>query len=95
MFLFSLDFSSRIHRKNPEALIKAFKIQSAAFPEKNEDVVLVIKSKWVKTVEQQVNDYRMLEEWIQGDPRIRLINETYTRDSLQERVKLWSVINGV
>ena len=76
VFLFSLDFSSRIHRKNPEALVKAFK---EAFLGKDQNVVLVIKSKLVSSVEQQVSDYRMLEEWVKADSRIRLINETYTK----------------
>ncbi|MCF8128206.1 MAG: glycosyltransferase family 4 protein [Deltaproteobacteria bacterium] len=88
VFLFSLDFSSRIHRKNPEGLIKAFK---AAFPEKDEHVALVIKSKLVRTVEQQVNDYRILEEWIQGDSRIRLINETYTKDQMLDLINCCDV----
>ena len=76
VFLFSLDFSSGLHRKNPEALVKAFK---EAFPEKDQNVVLVIKSKLVSTVEQQVRACRVLEEWVKADSRIRLINETYTK----------------
>lgn len=83
VFLFSLDFSSRIHRKNPEALVKAFK---EAFPETDQHVALVIKSKWVSTVEQQVRDYRMLEEWVKGDSRIRLINEIYTKDQMLDLI---------
>lgn len=83
VFLFSLDFSSRIHRKNPEALVEAFK---EAFPDQDQNVVLVIKSKLVTTVEQQVSDYRMLEEWVKADFRIRLINETYTKDQMLDLI---------
>ena len=83
VFLFSLDFSSRIHRKNPGALVKAFK---EAFPEKDQNVVLVIKSKLVSSVEQQVSDYRMVEDWVKADSRIRLINEIYTKDQMLDLI---------
>ena len=83
MFLFSLDFSSRIHRKNPRAVVEAFK---RAFTEDERDVVLVIKSKLVTSVEQQVRDYELLQEWVRGDSRIRLINETYSKDQMLDLI---------
>jgi len=83
VFLFSLDFSSRIHRKNPRAVVGAFK---RAFPGVERDVALVIKSKLVDSVAQQVNDYAMLQEWVQGDSRIHLINEVYTKDQMLDLI---------
>lgn len=83
VFLFSLDFSSRIHRKNPRAIIEAFK---RAFSEKERDVVLVIKSKLVASVAQQVRDYELLQGWVKGDSRIRLINETYGKDQMLDLI---------
>ena len=83
VFFFSLDFSSRIHRKNPGAIVEAFK---RAFPEKERDVILVIKSKLVTSVEQQVRDYGLLQEWVRGDSRIRLINETYSKDQMLDLI---------
>lgn len=41
LFLFSYDFNSSSARKNPEAVVRAFK---KAFPDKNEPVYLVVKS---------------------------------------------------
>jgi hypothetical protein len=83
VFLFSLDFSSRIHRKNPGAVVEAFK---RAFPGGERDVVLVIKTKLVDSVVQQVDDYAMLQEWVQGDYRIHLINEVYSKDQMLDLI---------
>jgi glycosyltransferase involved in cell wall biosynthesis len=49
-------------------------------------VVLVIKSKLVSSVEQQVSDYRMVEDWVKADSRIRLINEIYTKDQMLDLI---------
>ena len=83
VFLFSLDFSSRIHRKNPKAVIEAFK---KAFPAHNRHVTLVIKSKLVSSVRQQVSDYEALEKWVRGDPRIKFIHETYDKDRMLDLI---------
>ena len=88
VFLFSLDFSSRIHRKNPGAVVEAFK---RAFPGGERDVVLVIKAKLVDSVAQQVDDYAMLQEWVQGDSRIHLINEVYTKDQMLDLINCCDV----
>jgi glycosyltransferase involved in cell wall biosynthesis len=79
VFLFSLDFSSRIHRKNPEGVIKAFK---TAFPAGRHDVLLVIKTKIAESVAQQVKDYNLLKGWVQDDSQILLINETYAKEQI-------------
>ena len=83
VFLFSLDFSSRIHRKNPKAVIDAFK---KAFPGHKKHVMLVIKTKLVMSVRQQVRDFEMLQEWVREDPRIRFLNETYDRDRMLDLI---------
>ena len=88
VFLFSLDFSSRIHRKNPGAVVEAFK---RAFPGGERDVVLVIKTKLVDSVVQQVDDYAMLQEWVKGDSRIHLINEVYTKDQMLDLINCCDV----
>ena len=88
VFLFSLDFSSRIHCKNPGAIIDAFK---EAFHGQEHNVVLVIKSKLVTSVEQQVHDYVMLQEWVKGDSRIHLINETYTKGQMLDLIQCCDV----
>jgi glycosyltransferase involved in cell wall biosynthesis len=83
VFLFSLDFSSRIHRKNPGAVVAAFK---RAFPGVKSNVALVIKTKLVDSVAQQVKDYETLQEWVRGDSRIHLINEVYTKDRMLDLI---------
>ncbi len=83
VFLFSLDFSSRIHRKNPKAVIEAFK---KAFPMKNGNVTLVIKSKLVSSSPQQVQDYETLQEWVRGDSRICFVNETFDKDRMLDLI---------
>ena len=40
---------------------------------------LVIKSKMVDSWRKQVNDYAMLQEWMEGDSRIHLINRSIPR----------------
>ena len=88
VFLFSLDFSSRIHRKNPGAVVAAFK---RAFPGTERGVALVIKTKLVDSVAQQVKDYAMLQEWVQGDSRIHLINEVYSKDQMLDLINCCDV----
>lgn len=83
VFLFSLDFSSRIHRKNPKAVIDAFR---KAFPSHKRHMALVIKSKLVTSVQQQVKDYEILQEWVRDDPRIKFINETYDKDRMLDLI---------
>ena len=83
VFLFSLDFSSRIHRKNPKAVIEAFR---KAFPSHNRRVTLVIKSKLVSSVQQQISDYETLKKWVRGDSRIKFVNETFDKDRMLDLI---------
>jgi glycosyltransferase involved in cell wall biosynthesis len=68
LFLFSFDFHSFIARKNPQAVIAAFKL---AFPSGMESAFLVIKTSNSTTYPEQ---RRMLEEAIQGDSRIVIMD---------------------
>ncbi|EFK08101.1 glycosyltransferase, group 1 family protein [delta proteobacterium NaphS2] len=83
VLLYSLDFSSRIHRKNPEGVIRAFR---EAFPAGRKDVVLVIKTKIVESVQQQVTDYNLLKDWVQDDSRVLLINKTFTKEQMLDLI---------
>ena len=64
IFLFAFDFKSGFARKNPLACIEAFK---KAFPAKNKQVALVIKSMDGSLFPDQA---RLLEESVRTDPRI-------------------------
>ncbi|MEM7586295.1 MAG: glycosyltransferase family 4 protein, partial [Acidobacteriota bacterium] len=76
VFLFTFDFSSRVRRKNPQGVIEAFR---RAFPADRRDVALVLKSKTVDSVPEQVEDARTVAEIARRDRRVRLINETWPR----------------
>jgi glycosyltransferase involved in cell wall biosynthesis len=79
VFLYSFDFSSTIARKNPHAVIDAFR---RAFPSGDERVCLVLKS----------SNGQRHSEWLMGlakrsadDPRILV------RDDMLERDDLWAL----
>lgn len=74
LFVFAFDMNSKLTRKNPLAVIKAFK---QAFPRKNKDNVgLVLKI-------SHVNKYNIEWIWLKNviakDPRIILIEEEFRR----------------
>lgn len=76
LFLFSFDFSSYSARKNPVAVIQAFR---RAFPSAREDVGLVIKSHGALGHPEKL---RELHASIEGDARIRLIDRRMTRNEV-------------
>ncbi|MCP3963687.1 MAG: glycosyltransferase family 4 protein [bacterium] len=83
VFLFTFDFSSRIRRKNPEGVVAAFR---KAFPPDRRDVTLVLKTKTVESVTEQVADRATLAELVRGDERIRLIDETWPRGKVLDLI---------
>ena len=74
LFLFTFDFNSFVKRKNPEAVIQAFR---AAFPPGRDDVGLVVKSINGAHRPELVAAIRTL---IAGDPRIIQIDRFLSRD---------------
>jgi len=75
-FFCTFDFFSYIHRKNPWAVVNAFR---KAFPNGNENVTLVIK---VMNGNEKDTGWRELKEISMNDKRITLINKTLTKDDL-------------
>lgn len=75
-FLFSFDFASYVARKNPAAVVAAFR---RAFPGGGEPVALVLKT---------INGHRKreamatLEDEAAGDPRIRVLDGFLSRDEV-------------
>ncbi len=84
VFLFTFDFSSRVRRKNPQGVIEAFQ---RAFPRDRRDVILVLKTKTVDSVAEQVEDYKAVAQLTRGDDRIRLINETWPRPKVLDLIR--------
>ncbi len=81
-FMFSFDFWSYPARKNPEAVVRAFKL---AFDDASRDVRLVIKCHGTHPT-----GHSALLTAIDGDERITLLNQTLSRDAL---IGLQSVID--
>jgi glycosyltransferase involved in cell wall biosynthesis len=75
-FLFSFDFASYVARKNPYAVVTAFR---RAFPERGEQVSLVLKT---------INGHRnrdglaALQAVAAGDARVRVLDGHLTRDEV-------------
>lgn len=76
LFFFAFDGYSFIDRKNPYAVVAAFKM---AFPLGNEKAGLIIKA--MNATESSASWKRLVSE-VGGDKRIRLINETMAKDKL-------------
>lgn len=79
IFCFSFDLNSSIHRKNPQASLKAFK---AAFPLScylSDDIGLVIK---VHRPAKPDCAWEELKEQARMDPRIHIIEETLSKPEL-------------
>jgi len=76
LFLFSFDFNSFTSRKNPEAVIAAFR---QAFAPTRRDVGLVIKSINAANQPEKMREFR---ELIAGDDRIAVIDGFFTRDQV-------------
>ncbi|WP_369934243.1 glycosyltransferase family 4 protein [Xanthomonas tesorieronis] len=77
VFLCSFDFHSFIARKNPQAVVRAFR---AAFPPDRDDVRLLVKS---SNGQQHPDSMRDLLNLIAGDPRILLRDEVIDRAHVQ------------
>ena len=81
-FLFSFDYFSSPFRKNPIGVVEAFQ---RAFPKGDEPVGLVIKSVGLP---QQYPDIRQhIQRAADHDPRIRLIDETLSREDMSGLIK--------
>jgi glycosyltransferase involved in cell wall biosynthesis len=76
VFLFTFSFNSYAARKNPLAVIRAFR---AAFDPKRADVALVLKS---MNGDRQPDLVREIRDAIGGDERIRLIDGNMSRDEV-------------
>ena len=75
-FLFVFDFKSCFARKNPLGCIQAFQ---NAFSNANEGVGLVIKS---MDGDQYPKEFKLLNSAMRNDPRVTIINTTYTPDEI-------------
>jgi glycosyltransferase involved in cell wall biosynthesis len=80
-FLFSFDFYSSHHRKNPLGVLKAFEL---AFPNLNENVGLIIKSTGLETYQMgpEPHQTKIREQFrasVDRDPRIKIIHGTMSR----------------
>ncbi len=79
LFLASFDFNSHVRRKNPEAVIAAFRL---AFPRQRDDVRLL-----VKTINGHLHaeSLRRLRRLAEDDPRIEI------RDGFLDRSSMWGL----
>jgi glycosyltransferase involved in cell wall biosynthesis len=80
-FLFSFDFYSSHHRKNPLGVLEAFQL---AFPNLNENVGLIIKSTGLETYQMgpephQTEISEQFRASVDKDPRIKIIHGTMSR----------------
>jgi glycosyltransferase involved in cell wall biosynthesis len=76
-FLFSFDFHSFYHRKNPLGVLDAFRL---AFPNLNERVGLIIKSTGSETHQMDMAEH--LRASADKDPRIKIIHGTMSRQTM-------------
>lgn len=76
LFLFNFDFNSYIQRKNPWAVLRAFRL---AFPDNNKEVGLVIKSTGASRFERE---FELLRKEVNADPRVHLIDQLLPRDTM-------------
>jgi glycosyltransferase involved in cell wall biosynthesis/tetratricopeptide (TPR) repeat protein len=76
LFLFNFDFNSYTHRKNPQAVLEAFRL---AFPAGSENVSLVIKSTGAAGHREQ---FEQLLSTVASDSRIHLIDQQLSREAM-------------
>ena len=74
VFLFSFDFYSSFHRKNPDGVIKAFK---NAFPKNIKNVKLILKTSHGEYFPKEFNYIKNISS---DDERIIIIDNIFTRD---------------
>ncbi len=80
LFIFTFDTNSRMTRKNPSALVEAF---SRAFPgQKGVGLVIKTQNGAALTHPLEKELFAMLKAQAAADPRIRLIDETWTPEKL-------------
>ena len=77
VFLFSYDFNSSAARKNPQAVLDAFR---QAFPDKNTPVCLVVKS---MNGEQNPGALAKLKDSLRDDARITFVDSYLTTDEMR------------
>lgn len=80
-FLATFDSFSFAERKNPLAAVRAFQ---AAFDREDREVCLIIKT-WNRSRvsnSYQVSVWRAIDDLIRDDPRIRIIDETFTYEQI-------------
>src|SRR6185369_15364231 len=80
-FLFSFDAGSVVERKNPLALVQAFR---KAFPSATEDVSLVLKTRNSGSMQtdRDRDHWRRVIETSSGDRRIHILDRTFTEAEL-------------
>jgi glycosyltransferase involved in cell wall biosynthesis len=84
-FLFSFDFYSSHHRKNPLGVLDTFQL---AFPDLNENVGLIIKSTGFDAYQTATRDAyeldigRQFRAAVGKDPRIRIVHDTMSRQKM-------------
>lgn len=84
LFLFAFDYHSTLARKNPEGVVRAFRL---AFPPRRGDRVgLVIKAS--HTEHAKGDEWDQLKSLIRADPRIRLLEATLRKPSLLALVRV-------
>lgn len=76
LFLFAFDFFSYVDRKNPFAIIQAFK---QAFPNRSTKVGLVIK---IMNGNSSHSRWKDMYDMINDDPRVFVLNKVMSRDEV-------------
>lgn len=95
LFMFSYDMSSLSTRKNPKAVVEAFKI---AFPQKSissggaeTGPALVIKLSMDKKRPSHIADFKALQETIHNDKRIHIIDQSLTNEEMKGLINVCDV----
>ena len=81
VFFFAFDFLSFVERKNPMALVRAYK--KAFGPQERSDIKLVIKVLNAELVHEQG---RAMRDLLRADPEIMLIERTLSREDTLELI---------
>jgi len=87
IFMFSYDFFSNFYRKNPLAVIQAFRI---AFP-KNHNIELVIKVSMLEYSISHKIEMKKLRSFIGDDTRIKIIDKVLSNDEMKGLLNLCDV----
>ena len=79
LFIFSFDMASSIYRKNPFAVIEAFK---KSFKKGNKDVGLVIKVNKTESVKQQREEFKKLSLLVKDYSNVFFIDRILAREEM-------------